>query len=119
MKTIGITVLKLSLFPTFVCLLLSHIMIRQMDLVGLELLTFFVGFAFAVFICIVLFHVYLVLCETAVWKKMPKPNVKRFFMRAKKENKDLPPGSHRQNVILQVSTETTIDLSMCEPLLEQ
>ena len=82
----------------------------------------FVGLAFAVFICIMLFHAYLVLRKTAVWKEMPKPNVEKYFIRKKEEAKDLPPGDDRgRSFMLQgreaLPTQTTVDLR--EPLLEQ
>ena len=66
----------------------------------------FVGLAFAAFVCIVLFHVYMVLRETAVWKKIPKPNVMaEYFMICKKEEKKgEPPGGDIQSFTLQAPT---------------
>ena len=79
----------------------------------------FVGLAFAAFVCIVLFHVYMVLRETAVWKKIPKPNVMaEYFMICKKEEKKgEPAGGDIQSFTLQAPTQTTVYLR--EPLLEQ
>ena len=77
----------------------------------------FVGLAFAAFILIVLFHIYLILRETAVWKKMPTPNVKKYFIHKVEENKDLSTDGHRQSFTLQAPTQTTVELR--EPLLEQ
>ena len=66
----------------------------------------FVGLAFAVFVCILLFHVYLVLRETAVWKKILEPNAKNY----KEENEDQPP---RERSPL-LPTKSTVELH--EPL---
>ena len=79
----------------------------------------FVGLTFAAFIGIILFHVYLVLCETAVWKKIiSKPIVKKYIVHKKDGNKDHPPSDSReQSFILQAPTQSTIELH--EPLLDQ
>ena len=79
----------------------------------------FVGLAFIVFICIVLFHIYLVLRETAMWKKMPKPTS---LLCKEEKKKDLPPQGDGDDRIVSFMvkappTQTTVDL--CEPLLEQ
>ena len=78
----------------------------------------FVGLAFAAFICIVLFHVYLILRETAaaVWKKMPKLNTD-----LKEKDKELQPFDNDRDIprprVGATPTQTTVSLR--EPLLEQ
>ena len=77
----------------------------------------FVGFAFAAFVCILLFHVYLILRETAMWKEMPKPNIKKYFIhRLKKENKDQPPCEESFQLPTKSTVTVTVDLR--EPLLD-
>ena len=66
----------------------------------------FVGLAFAAFVCILLFHVYLILRETAVWKETLIPNAKKYLMHKKEENEDQPP--HEQSPLL--PTKTTVEL---------
>ena len=77
----------------------------------------FIGLTFVVFFCILLFHVYLVLHETAVWEKvMSKPIVKKYIVH-KEGDKDHPRSDSReQSFILQAPTQSTVDLR--EPLLD-
>jgi hypothetical protein len=77
----------------------------------------FVGLAFAVFISIVLFHFYLVLRETAVWKKIPKPDTD--FIRIKEKNKKLQPLGDNHDIPLVGALPTQTTISLREPLLEQ
>ena len=79
----------------------------------------FVGLTFAAFTGIILFHVYLVLRETAVWKKIiSQPIVKKYVVHKKDGNKDHPPSdSHEQSFILQAPTQSSVELR--EPLLDQ
>jgi hypothetical protein len=79
----------------------------------------FVGLALVVFVCIVLFHVYLILHETAAWKKILKPNaIKKYFIHKNEDNKDQPASDdHGKSFQLQLPTQTTVDLR--EPLLDQ
>ena len=76
----------------------------------------FVGLAFAAFVCIVLFHVYLVLRETAVWKKIPKLNTD-----LKEKDKELQQLDNDHDVPgpLLGATPTQTTVSLREPLLGQ
>ena len=73
----------------------------------------FIGLAFAAFVCIVLFHVYLVLRETAVWKKIPKPNI------LKEKEWQLLDNDHDVPDPLVGATPSQTTVSLREPLLEQ
>ena len=78
----------------------------------------FVGLAFAAFICIILFHIYMILRETALWKKIPKfSNVKKYFLHGKEENNNTIPDDCQQSFNLIAPTTTIVELR--EPLLEQ
>ena len=82
------------------------------------LANFFVGLAFAAFICIVLFHIYMIIRETALWKKIPKfSNVKKYFLHGKEENNNTTSDDHHQSFNLKAPTTTVVELR--EPLLEQ
>ena len=85
-----------------------------------------VGIAFVLFICIVLYHMYLRLRTSAVWKKISKSDVKRYYIFSKliqghnKENDgimDEPEVVDRKQdtEVVQAPTTTTIELR--EPLL--
>ena len=78
-----------------------------------------VGLAFTTFICIVLFHIYMILRETAPWKKIPKfSNIKKYFIREKEENNDTTSDDCQKSLNMKVPvTKTVVDLR--EPLLEQ
>ena len=78
----------------------------------------FVGLAFAVFVCILLFHVYLILRETAVWKnlKIPKPNI-NFKCILKEKDKKLQLGNELDILRGAPPFQTTVRLR--ESLLEQ
>ena len=80
----------------------------------------FVGLAFAAFICIVLFHVYLILRETAVWKRS-KPNVTKYFRPIKEEKKDHLPNTcdEREHSFILRAPPTQSSVQLREPLLEQ
>ena len=74
----------------------------------------FVGLAFAVFVYILLFHVYLVLRETAVWKKMLKPNTD--YIRIKENSKESRLGDDCDILVGAPPTQTSVRLR--ESLLE-
>ena len=78
----------------------------------------FVGLAFVAFICIILFHIYMILRETALWKKIPKfSNVKKYFLHGKEENNNTTPDDRQQSFNLKAPTTTVVELR--EPLLDQ
>ena len=79
-----------------------------------------VGIAFATFICIVVYHVYLCLHKTTAWKMLPKP--KYFSMHRFGQNKEISTmadewsNDERDSNTSQTPTSTEVDLR--EPLLE-
>ena len=76
-----------------------------------------VGIAFATFVYIVLFHVYRRIRKTAVWKKIPKPNIE-FCNKDKNDvqgKEDKMPMQDSETV--QSPTTTIVELR--EPLLEK
>ena len=77
-----------------------------------------VGIAFATFVCIVLFHVYLRMRKTTTWKRIPKPRVK--FGR---RNRDKAEGQENEEMAMQDSeiaqSPTTSIVELREPLLEK
>ena len=76
----------------------------------------FVGLAFAAFVCVMLFHVYLILRETAVWKKIPKLNTN--FKEKDKELKQLDNDRDVPGPLVGATpSQTTVSLR--EPLLGQ
>ena len=83
-----------------------------------------VGIAFATFICIVFYHIYLSLHKTSAWKKLPKPNAQncyilRRFVQDKESsaNEDGQSDSKQENLSVLVPTSTIVELR--EPLLEK
>ena len=84
----------------------------------------FVGIAFATFICIVLYHIYLCLCKTSVWKKLPKPNTEKYFIvqwfgknKESDANEDGESDDEQENDAMQAPTSTIVQLR--ESLLEK
>ena len=85
-----------------------------------------VGIAFATFICIVFYHIYLSLHKTSVWKKLPKPNAQNCYILCKfvqdKEssaNEDVWSDSKQENLSVQAPTSTIVTVELCESLLEK
>ena len=82
-----------------------------------------VGIALVLFICIVVYHVYLRLRTLGVWKKIPKPDSKMFgklILGHDKENEDDKKEADKQDdeiVQIRIPTVTTVELR--EPLLEK
>ena len=83
-----------------------------------------VGIAFVVFLCTVLYHVYFRLHTSAVWKKLPKPDFKRYniFNKLLGHNKENDVDKNEGRVLnckqhdkIVLPTITTIELT--EPLL--
>ena len=87
-----------------------------------------VGLAFVIFIFIVLFHIYLHIHETKVWKKLPKPAfmdeimLKHVHQKASDENRafeepdDVMSSMHDSDT---VQSPTTTIVELHEPMLEK
>ena len=82
-----------------------------------------VGIAFATFIGIVFYHIYLSLHKTSVWKKLLKPNAGKYSMmhrfvqdKESSANEDEQANCKQENLSLQLLTTTIVELR--EPLLE-
>ena len=77
-----------------------------------------VGIAFLLFVCIMLYHVYLCLHTSALWKKVPKPNSKRYYIfnkvvllgHNKDDDKDEVEDDERDTPSVQWPTTTSIEL---------
>ena len=111
-------VLEIFFIANLCMLTASTYYVQTNDLSQARTAYLFVGLAFSAFIGIILFHVYLVLRETAVWKKISKPIVKKYVIHKKDGNKDQPPSdSGKHSFILQAPTQTTVELR--EPMLDQ
>ena len=80
-----------------------------------------VGIAFAMFICIMIYHLYLSLCKTSVGKKLLKMNTRKYYILQKlmRENNvhetEVLEDEHDSEAV-QAPTTTTVELR--EPLLE-
>ena len=80
---------------------------------------FFVGIAFAAFTCVVLFHAYMLLQKTAVWKKIPKFNVKKYrILYEKEEDDDFLPDGHKQSTTTSGPGVTQTSVGLREPLFD-
>ena len=82
-----------------------------------------VGIALVLFICIVVYHVYLRLHTLGVWKKIPKPDSNIFGKLALGHNKesdnDEKEAGKQDDEIVQVRIPTTTSVELREPLLEK
>ena len=82
-----------------------------------------VGFAFGIFICIVLYHIYLRICKTSLWKKLQKTNHGNYILQRlshKKENKadgQMDNETFPLNASEIVTSPTTTTVELREPLL--
>ena len=79
----------------------------------------FVGIAFATFICIVLYHIYLSLHKTSAWKKLPKPNAQNFYILRKfvqdkgsTANEGVWSDSKQENLSVQAPTSTIVTVEL-------
>ena len=79
-----------------------------------------VGIAFVTFVSIVVYHIYLNLRKTPVWKKLPKANIAKLCKNVKIccKRKQHPSGQHNNRENLNVIVPTTITIDINEPLLE-
>ena len=81
-----------------------------------------VGIAFVLFVCIVLYHVYLHLRATVLWKKTHTKRCYIFDKLTLGNNKENDTEVNIVNIkqkseVVQLPTVTTIELDACEPLL--
>ena len=78
-----------------------------------------VGIVFATFICIVLYHVFLRLQKTAAWKKLPEPNLRRYFtLHRPDQYRKCNTEDSRQHDNATVKLPTTITIDLNELLLD-
>ena len=80
-----------------------------------------VGIAFAIFICIVFYHIYLILHKTSALKKLPKPNAQKYFIMRRfvesSTNEDGQSDCKQENLSVLAPTSTIVELR--EPLLDK
>ncbi len=82
-----------------------------------------VGIAFSVFVCILLYHVYISMKKTLVWQKIFKPKAKQYLIilglydnKSSNKNQGGENDDEQESVSGQAPTTSTIELR--EPLLE-
>ena len=77
-----------------------------------------VGIGFVLFVCIMLYHIYLRLHTTALWKKLRAQSCYIFSKLSPNKEKDTEANvinNKQENKVVQLPTVTTIELDACDP----